>query len=240
MEQGWILIHRKLKEKGYYKKSAYIHLWIHILLSVNHKPKEFMWNNSIIVVKEGQMITGRKELASQTGIPESSIERILNMLESEHQIEQQKTTKYRLITIVNWKKYQTKNTKADSKRTTDGQQADTNKECNNVKNEKEEDTETSSVDIPILIKAFEGLNPASKKFYGIPVQRKACKSLIETYGLDRVIGVIEKTLPKTNGLQFFPVITTPLQLSDKWVALESAVRKYQSEKLSTKNKYPII
>jgi len=230
MEKGWILIHRKLKDKGFYKKSCYVHLWVHILLSANHKPKEFMWNNNTIVVKEGQFITGRKELSKVTGISETTIERILDYLEKEHQIGQQKTTKYRLITIVNWKDYQIK----DNKRTTNGQQTDTNKEYNNVKNEKNT-TEASSVDIPILIKAFEGLNPASKKFYGIPTQRNACKALIDTYGLDRVKTVIEKTLPKTNGLQFFPTITTPLQLQDKWVQLESAIRKYQSENKKIKS-----
>lgn len=101
-------------------------------------------------------------------------------------------------------------------------------------------TETSSVDIPVLIKAFEKLNPASKKFYGNKTQRQACETLIETYGIDRVLLVVEKTLPKTNGLQFFPTITTPLQLMDKWVQLESAIRKYQSEKQVNSNKYPKI
>ncbi len=96
--------------------------------------------------------------------------------------------------------------------------------------------ETSSSEIPLIIKSFETLNPASKKFYGNKTQREACKSLIETYRFERVISVIEKTLPKTNGLKFFPTITTPLQLMDKWTALESAVRKYQSEKQLSKNK----
>jgi len=101
-------------------------------------------------------------------------------------------------------------------------------------------TETSSEDISLLIKSFESLNPASKKFYGNTTQRKACRFLIDTYTLERVKTIVEKTLPKTNGLQFFPTITTPLQLQDKWVALESAVRKYQSEKITNKEKYPII
>lgn len=112
-----------------------------------------------------------------------------------------------------------------------------------VEEKKEKETKTSeksSEEIPILIKSFEELNPATKKFYGNTTQRKACQSLIDTYGIERVINVIEKTLPKTNGLQFFPTITTPLQLQDKWVALESAIRKYQSEKLSINNKYPKI
>lgn len=109
------------------------------------------------------------------------------------------------------------------------------------KKEKTKDIgETSSPDISILIKSFETLNPASKKFYGNPTQRKACQFLIDTYTLERVQSVVEKTLPKTNGLQFFPTITTPQQLQDKWVALESSVRKYQSEKITTKEKYKII
>lgn len=89
-----------------------------------------MWNNQIIVIKEGQLVTGREKLSKETGIPESTVERILNYLEKEHQIGQQKTTKYRLITIVNWEKYQV----ADNKWTTNGQQMDTYKNDKNDKN----------------------------------------------------------------------------------------------------------
>lgn len=98
--------------------------------------------------------------------------------------------------------------------------------------------ETSSLDIPLVIKAFEKLNPASKKFYGIQAQRNACNQLIEHYSLSRVIEVVEKTLPKTNTMQYFPTITTPLQLWEKWAALESKVRQYQQEReiKSSKNK----
>lgn len=95
-----------------------------------------------------------------------------------------------------------------------------------------------SQDISLIIKSFEQINQSCSKFYGNTTQRKACEQLIENYSLDRVISVIEKTLPKTNGMQYFPTITTPLQLLDKWAALESAVRKYQSGQntLISKNK----
>jgi len=108
------------------------------------------------------------------------------------------------------------------------------------KGEENRDSETSSQEIPLVIKSFEKINPASKKFYGIPTQRKACNDLIETYTLDRVISVIEKTLPKTNGIQYFPTITTPLQLFDKWATLESKIKQYQSEKTIKNDKYQII
>ncbi len=100
--------------------------------------------------------------------------------------------------------------------------------------ESKELAETSSADIILLLDMFSLMNPAVKKMYGNKTQRKACRELIDTYGLERVKKIISDTLPKTNGLQFFPTITTPLQLQDKYTALESAIRKYQAEKLTTK------
>ncbi len=89
--------------------------------------------------------------------------------------------------------------------------------------------EINSADIPKVIKAFETINPASSKFYGNKTQREACQFLIDTYGLDRVIAVIEKTLPRTNGMKYFPTIISPVQLQDKWAVLESAIIKHKSE-----------
>ena len=96
-------------------------LWLHLLCMASHCESEFLWNGELKTIQIGQLITGRKELSKQTGIPETTIERILKVLESGHQIQQQKTTKYRLITILNWSKYQV----VDNKRTTNGQQTDT-------------------------------------------------------------------------------------------------------------------
>ena len=140
MDNGWIKLHRKLKQKGYYKRSAYVHLWVHLLLTANHSKKEFMWNDRIIILKEGQMITGRLALSKATGIPEATVERILNFLENEHQIEQQKTTKYRLITVLNWTDYQNRT----EERSTNGQQADTYK---NDKNDKKIPAYTGIVEV---------------------------------------------------------------------------------------------
>ncbi len=233
MDTGWVKIHRKLLENPFMRKPSYVSLWVTLLLKANHKPKEFMWNKGLILVQEGQMITGRKQLSMETGIPESTIEDILKYLETQHQIQQQKENKYRLITIVNWKTYQKSDTTSDRKATTKQQQTDTNK---NVKNVKKDTSETSSPDVSILIKSFESLNPASKKFYGNTTQRKACQMLIHSYGLERVTNVIENILPKSNTMKFFPVITTPVQLSDKWATLESAIHRYQAEKKDIKNK----
>ena len=141
MEQGWIKLHRKVLDNPIATRAEYAWLWMTLLLMANHRNQKVMWNNDVVVIKEGQFITGRKKLSQQTGIKETTIERILKYLENGHQIEQQKTNKYRVITIINWRSYQDENIRTDNKRTTDGQQTDTNKNEENEKNSLSKDKE---------------------------------------------------------------------------------------------------
>ena len=138
--QGWILLHRSLFGKGYYRKSAYVHLWVHLLLKANHSESEILWNGRTERLRPGEFITGRHQLSMDTGIPESTIERILKCFENGHQIEQQKNNKFRRITVINWNEYQRvgqqNEQQTDSKRTASGQPADTDKECKELKNRK--------------------------------------------------------------------------------------------------------
>ncbi len=135
--KGWVKAHRQLKESAFYKDSQAVHLWLHLLLSVNHKPAEVMIGQQMINVKAGQFLTGRKKLSGATGIAESKITRVLKVFEKCHMIEQQTFTKYRLISIVNFEQYQKTEQQVNSKRTASEQQVNTNK---NEKNEKKEDT----------------------------------------------------------------------------------------------------
>ena len=228
MEQGWIKLHRKLKEKGYYSKPNYVFLWIHLLLSANHKPQEFMWNGSMIIVKEGQLITGRRQLSIETGIPATTIERILKMLESEHQIGQQKTTKYRLITIVKWNDYQKVDSVSDNKRTTNGQQTDTNKNVRMKEGKKEPASQDDAL-IPVVIDLFREVNPSYQRLFGMPPQRSASERLIKQYGLEKLTSMISY-LPKSNASKFAPTITTPVQFEQKLGELIAWSRKQKDIK----------
>lgn len=125
-------------KKGWYTKSNYVHLWYHLLLKASHEPKEFWLNGKNCVLSAGQFVTGRKALSSETGIKESTVERILNCFTNEQQIEQQKNTANRLISILNWKEYQDSEhlieQQKNSRRTTGGQRADTINNGNNDNN----------------------------------------------------------------------------------------------------------
>lgn len=78
-----------------------------------------------------------------------------------------------------------------------------------------------------ILKEFEAVDIKNKKYYGNTTQRGACDFLIESYGFDLVLKVVH-LLPKTNEKDFLPVITTPAQLVDKWVALESGLKKLKN------------
>lgn len=100
----------------------------------------------------------------------------------------------------------------------------------NKNNEKEYNTaETSSADVVSVIDIFEEVNPSFKKWYGNKTQRGAIDRLVVTHGLPKILQVVP-WLKKTNGMSYFPTITTPLQLEDKWAGLESAFIRYKSGK----------
>ena len=127
---GFISIHRTLQDKSWYSDPEYLSLWVHLLLSANHRDK-FVDG---IEVKRGQFKTGRNQLSEKTGINASKIERILTYFEkSEQQIEQLKNNRYRIITIKNYDAFQNVNSKvniheqpANSKRTAKNTNNNTN------------------------------------------------------------------------------------------------------------------
>jgi hypothetical protein len=148
MTNGWVKLHRKILDNPICRKPNYSWLWVVLLLKANHKEHSFIWNNEKQICKKGQLLTGRKELSNETGIKEGTIETILNYFESQHQIQQQKTTKFRLISVLNWEEYQDIQQEfqqqTDNKLTTNRQQNDTNNNDKNNKNEKKYIAEASS------------------------------------------------------------------------------------------------
>jgi len=230
MENGWIKLHRKILDNPISKNANYFSLWITLLLLASHKESKFMWNGEIIIIKEGQLLTGRKSLSKESGIPESTIEDILKFLERQHQIRQQKTTKFRLITIINWKEYQKSDIKSDNKATTKQQQSDTFK---NVKNDKNNICTPQSGDagnnINKLFGVFIKVNPGIN--FGHKNQRESAKWLIDKYGIEKTLAFAEAAVV-AQGKKYAPTITSPTHLKEKLGELNVYYSK-ESNKIST-------
>lgn len=138
---GYIKSYRKIEDNPIVcKDNDYFRVWYYLLHNATHNEYEVLFNGEKILLKKGQLITGRKTLANKCKISESKAERILKTFKIEHQIEQQTSNKNRLITILNWHLYQNSEQQIEqqvnNKWTTSEQQVNTNKNIKNVKNVK--------------------------------------------------------------------------------------------------------
>lgn len=138
--EGWIKLHRKTLDNPIITKdSDFLAVWIYLLLNTTHKEYDVLFKGERVTLKRGQLLTGRKSISEKLKIDENKVQRILKSLENEHQIEQQKSNKNRLITIVSWDKYQQdeqqNEQQLNNKRTTTEQQVNTNKNVKNIKND---------------------------------------------------------------------------------------------------------
>jgi len=143
-----------------WKDNDHLAMWIYLLHTVNWSPSDTMFDNKRITLNPGQGIYGRKSLALKLRISESKCERVLTLFKNEQQIEQQTSSKNRLITIVNWSSYQKSEQpngqQVDNKRTTSGQPVDTLKEYKELKNNKNTNKEGNDVIV----------SPTQKSSYG--------------------------------------------------------------------------
>jgi len=140
-KNGWVKLHRKMLDNPIIMKDAeHLAVWMYLLLNATHAEYPALFKGKKIMLQPGQLITGRKSIASTLDVNESKVTRILNAFEIEQQIEQQTSNKNRLITVVNWDKYQLcdqlTEQQLNNNRTTTEQQVNTNKKNKNVKNEK--------------------------------------------------------------------------------------------------------
>jgi hypothetical protein len=137
---GYIKIYRSMRKKGYWKDSEYVHLWVYLLMNASYQETEFLFNGKILKLAAGQFVTGRNQIVAETHIDRNKVERILKCFETEQQIEQQKTNKFRIITIRNWSMYQqseqVNEPQMSSKGATSEQQVSTINKVNNIKKER--------------------------------------------------------------------------------------------------------
>lgn len=126
--KGFIRVERKILDDPIIMKDKdYFSIWLYLLLKATHKKIKILFNGEEIILNEGELVTGRKVISEKLSINESKIERVLKVFEKRTMIEQLKTKKGRLISIVNWGKYQKSEQQMNNKRTTDEQQVNTNK-----------------------------------------------------------------------------------------------------------------
>jgi len=106
-QKGWIKLYRDLLDNPTVMKDGdHLAVWIWLLMNATSKRKPVRFGGEQIYLKPGELTTGRKKIASALRISEYKVQRILSMFENAQQIAQRTDRQCRLITILNWNKYQ--------------------------------------------------------------------------------------------------------------------------------------
>lgn len=151
------------------KDAEHLAVWMYLLLNATHAEYPALFKGQKIMLQPGQLITGRKSIAEALSVNESKVRRIMDVFESDQQIDRQRSNKNTLVTLKNWDRYQIfdllNDQQSTNNRPTTDQQLTTNKKNNNIKNEKNE--------INIISDSDEPEPPAPKKTKGDkPVKHK--------------------------------------------------------------------
>lgn len=248
---GAFQVARKIfeSELWLYKPCSWKVIWIYILGKVNHKTKAGF--------ERGEGYFNFSQLRDDIGkdITTDMIKSFLQYARKSSMIDTRRTTRGLRLKVLKYNTYQTIDNYVTTKQTTSKPRVNHDRTTTINKNEKndkkeknntiqaepssaiiKEDMSNYKKEGADIIKSFESLNPACKRMYGNKTQRQACDDLIENYGLERIISVVEKTLPKTNKIEFMPTIITPLQLFQKWSGLEAGIMKLKSKGLKEQEK----
>ena len=148
---GWVKIHRKFTEWEWYSDINTKTLFLHLILVANHKDGKYRG----IVIKRGQLLTGRLKLSEQTGLSEQSIRTSLNHLKSTNEITIKSYSKFSIITITNYDEFQEDNQQDDQQSTSN--QPATNQQLTTSKNNKNNKNNNSASKNDAHLALFEKL-----------------------------------------------------------------------------------
>lgn len=195
--QGWITLYRELIKKPIWLNSTPEQktILITLLLMANHEENEWEWKGQKFTVKPGQMITSLNSIVDKCGkgITTQNVRTALKRFEKLGFLTNESTKQNRLITIVNWRKYQSVESKpnkdSNNQLTNDQQrpnnQLTTNNNDNNENNDNNNYYVRNSED-KLYLKTFAecGGNCSKYNFYKL-------RDLEKEYGEEQLIKAIE-------------------------------------------------
>lgn len=143
--QGWVSIHRKIKNNPVWQDPKLLKLWMLCLLEASHKEHEQLVGRQIVKLHPGEFVTGRYALAKAFNdgakksdlVPESTIWRWLKWLEKNDFLAIKSTTKFSIISIKNWNVYQQNEQKSEQQKSKNNHYISSDSESLSFENEQQ-------------------------------------------------------------------------------------------------------
>lgn len=140
---GWIKLHRDILNHWIWKDTEKFHWWLELLFMANWEDGKVLVGNTLVNVKRGQMLASNGFLSRRWQVHPDTVRSFLRLLESDNMITQEAHSKFNLITICNYVKYQDVtninsevNTNPNAEVNTDPN-TDPNKEYKNIRSKEE-------------------------------------------------------------------------------------------------------
>ena len=193
---GYIKIHRKLIDWGWYSDPTTKVVFLHLLLTANYKESEFKGQK----IAPGQTVVGVKALAEKLGLTVQNVRTALSHLEASGEITRKSTNRFSVVTIANWGKYQladdelTNNQQSTNNQLTNNQQS-TNNQLTTLEERKKvrkEESKTERIITPLtpLTDCGEELQEAVRRWLAYKQERGQAYKQV---GLDTLIKKIKKS-----------------------------------------------
>ena len=138
----YIKLDRNISKWRWYQDANTTRLFIHLLLNANIEPRDFQK----VTIQRGELATSYAHLAQDLGLSVKNVRTALEHLKATGEVASTKYSKFQVISIVNYCKYQDKptskaadNRQADGNQAADNRQADGNQAADNrqqLKNDK--------------------------------------------------------------------------------------------------------
>ena len=238
--EGWIKSHRKFIEWEWFTTANMFHLFHYLLFKANWENKQ--WRG--IVVKRGQLVTGRNTISKDTGISAQCVRTCIKRLKSTNEITIKSTKAYSIITICNYDLYQPSieeinqdiNQQTNQQLTINQPTTNHNEEYKNDKNDKKERKEEGDLkDIreksEIFVDKIIDLYLEEDKDYkivDIEQERKGAKKLIKLFR-DKYPDATEEEV--INGLQ--PFFKLCVNIDDDWLRNNMGLPLMATNKFNT-------
>lgn len=153
MNEGWIILHRRILHNPFWKIKPFSkgQAWIDLILLANYSKGFIYVRGNKVTVERGQVGWSQKRLSERWGWSRTKVRNFLKDLEEEQQIEQQKNSLTTIITLKNYDKYQPEKREKNNRRTAEKQQKNSRETLINNNNKENKNKNNSSNGTPYEI-----------------------------------------------------------------------------------------
>ena len=128
---GWIKIHRALLDHWCATEPEALAVWVRLLCEANFEDKKANVYGQFVEVKRGQLVFGLDAFSARSGVSVKKLRRIVDMLIRDGMVGRQVMSKFSIITIACYDKYQDLGRQEAGKGQPEGKQGAAPKEVKN-------------------------------------------------------------------------------------------------------------